>query len=207
MTFAPSKFRYGEVVAVTTNNKATYAYHTNVTSVSSAYPRAVAIERIVNTDESARVHLDASEVSALVICIRGAFFPDRTPSPHFSAGVAKLQQFARYERDWNGRNGEPPSTMASAIARQALERIRAHGLDAERVAALPEGGVAIYCFSVERIKGGAHAKYARLSIPNHDTVCLTLADRAAERAEVVPVRTDSAGWADTVERISSFLGR
>lgn len=121
------------------------------------------------------------------------------------AALEMLNEITSLDDDWNGRGGEAPSALAVVVARRVLEALHGAGLEPERLNAMPEGGVAIYCFGSERIQGGARARYARIAIANDDPICLTLTSRSDDTSTTRSVRDDIPGWSDAVESIGTFL--
>lgn len=178
-------------------SKTWVAWSTTPTSAPDARPEASGAQ-MQRLFAEFSVGENASRVSATA-------FPARQPAA-FSAAFIKLTKLSSLKQNWNDRGAEPPGEMSIIHAGVALQRFHEKGLDAERVSAMPDGGVAIYYFGLDRIEGGARALYARVAIPNDDTICLTLANRSNETSMVYPIRPDLRGWNDAAELVSSFLG-
>ena len=129
-----------------------------------------------------------------------------TAAPAALAAALKLTELSRLGPNWNDRGADAPNAGAIATAREALRVLFVELIDPERVTAMPEGGVAIYCFGRHQIEGGARARYARIALPNEEVPYITLTDRISGTSKTQTVGGDTQGLSRAAEIVAAFLG-
>lgn len=102
----------------------------------------------------------------------------------------------------------PPTNYVIDTAERVLDRSAAADMKWDRIAAIPDGGLAIYFFGADRTTNGTHRLVARLALDNDSAATLLLEDVAEQRTSLTDEEIDDDDLVDEVlDRIKSHTSR
>lgn len=100
-------------------------------------------------------------------------------------------------------DGTQPNEAARTQAATVIDTLRHHGLDAHRIVADPDGGVAVYVFGGARLQSGARPRYARFLSTNEGDVIAMCVDGGTGEQSIW--ETDVEALEPSMSRVRSFV--